>query len=94
MEKGENMKRTIAIILCAVMLMSLCGCGKQSFSEYLAEREEKAMFVVVSDDYNGTILMHKETGVCYMWRKMGNGAGLTVMLNPDGTPYVWEAHND
>ena len=87
------MKKAIAIILCAVMVMSLCGCGKQSFSEYLAEQEEKSAFVVVSIDNNGTILMHKETGVCYMWRKKVYGAGLTVMLNPDGTPYVWEAHN-
>lgn len=83
------MKKVIAIILCAVMAMILCGCGKQSFSEYLAEQKEKTVFVVVSADYSGTILMHKETGVCYMWRERG----LTVMLNPDGTPYVWEARD-
>ena len=38
------------------------------------------------------IIVDKETRVMYLLITVGAsvGAGLTVMLNPDGTPMIWE----
>ena len=86
------MKRAIAIILCAVMVMSLCGCtnyGKPRFYQ-----GEDTPFVSVEKGSGWQILVNKETGVAYIHHYDGDRAGLSVMLNPDGTPYVWEAHNE
>ena len=85
------MKKAIAIILCSVMISSLCGCtnyGKPGFYH-----DEGSPFVSVEKGLGWQVLVHKETGVAYIYHYDGNRAGLSVMLNPDGTPYVWEAHN-
>ena len=37
-----------------------------------------------------SILEDAENGVCYLMYDKGNGYGITVMLNPDGTPKIWE----
>ena len=34
------------------------------------------------------ILVDKETGVTYLLWKSGYGAGITPLLNPDGTPVI------
>ena len=34
------------------------------------------------------ILVDRETGVNYVYASHGYGGGLTVLLNPDGTPVV------
>lgn len=88
------MKRAIAIILCAVMVMSLCGCG-ESVKPTKSEIGEGAprLMTVVDKTAGYTIYKHDQTGVCYFCRNAGYGQAIFVMLNPDGTPYVWEAHN-
>ena len=35
-----------------------------------------------------TVLVDKETGVNYLFAQNGNGGGLTVLLNRDGTPVI------
>lgn len=41
-----------------------------------------------------SILVEKESGICYLEYEMDAGNqgyyGITVMLNPDGTPKLWE----
>lgn len=37
-----------------------------------------------------TILVDKQTGVCYLERKTGRQHSITVLLNADGTPKIWE----
>lgn len=86
------MKKAISIILCAVMVMSLCGCGVKATKMEISE-EAPCLMTVIDETAGYTIYMHDETGVCYFCRDAGYGQSVCVMLNPDGTPYVWEAHN-
>lgn len=65
------------------------GCGMNKAPSY--ENDTGRLVVVYSQD-NGEeyILVDKETRVMYLWCHLGNGGGLTVMLNPDGTPMTWK----
>lgn len=37
------------------------------------------------------VFVDKQTGVCYLWRGIGNKGGLTVMVQPGGQPETyWE----
>ena len=40
-----------------------------------------------SDNYMA-IYVDRETGVNYLFSSCGNAGGLTVLVNPDGTPVV------
>jgi len=40
------------------------------------------------------ILVDKQTGVNYLYASSGYGGGLTVLLNPDGTPVVTPIPNN
>jgi hypothetical protein len=67
------------------MLFSGCGNAEK-------ELEEKSMFIIVEHlNIDGTciiyVLVNKETKVMYITQYEG---GMTVMLNPDGTPMLWE----
>lgn len=90
------MKKILILVLSAVLLT---GCGnsnsivsdsqaqESTYPETLFERHP------LDDDYS--ILVEKGTGVCYLEYSYGvrlrNGVyGITVMLNPDGTPKIWE----
>jgi hypothetical protein len=49
------------------------------------------MFMVVSNEWDGKVLVDKATGVMY-WMSYGsyNADILTLLINPDGTPRIWE----
>lgn len=89
-------KKLIAAITVATMALSLTACGNSvSVVENADEVTESAeMFErhTLGDGYS--ILVEKETGVCYL--EYDNSAGyqgyygITVMLNADGTPKIWE----
>lgn len=88
------MKKT-AIILLTITLLS--GCGDKLESIVSEAPESTKMDSIFErhrlDDYY-SILVEKETGVCYLEYKEGRGYqgfyGITVMLNSDGTPKIWE----
>ena len=59
----------------------------------MAEKKEKRFIKVHSEGGGFTapatyILVDRQTGVNYLYAASGNGGGLTVMLNRDGTPIV------
>lgn len=78
--------KKFAIALAALMFLLIVACG----GEGAAQAEEEKDFEYIHASGSGNIIRHNETGVCYLWHKCGYGAGLTLMVNPDGTPYVWE----
>ena len=79
------MKKFI-VALVALMFLLVVACGGSGSAQ--AEGEKDFEFFNTSGP--GTVIRHNETGVCYLWHKSGYGGGLTVMVNPDGSPYVWE----
>lgn len=39
---------------------------------------------------NSDIIIDRETGVCYLWHSGGYKGGLTVLVDADGKPIIWE----
>ena len=42
----------------------------------------------LSNDGMRQVLVDKKTGVTYLFIRSGYGAGITPLLNPDGTPVI------
>lgn len=88
-------KKILFILLLLIMpVMLLCGCSEVPKSEDFTS-EENSRFVYVKEytidnDTKFEVLVDRETKVMYLCRISGYGGGLTVMLNADGTPMLWE----
>ena len=91
------MKKLLLLLLLPVILLAGCGKVPQS-DDFTSEENNRFIFVkrydVSNDDYF-KILVDKETKVMYLYKVSSGGstyatAGLTVMLNPDGTPMLWQ----
>jgi len=54
-----------------------------------AEQEERFFEPIINTGI-GTIIVDRETGVCYYFRKYMNAGGMTVLLDADGNPLIWE----
>ena len=95
------MKKKILLILLLLIMpvMLLCGCGKISRSDdFTSEKNNRFVYVksyTIDNNTEFRILADKETKVMYLYYYSieNNGktySGLTVMLNADGTPMLWE----
>lgn len=73
-------KKIIAAILTVTLLIA--GCESVNVD---TEQNEKLIIVERGNGYG--ICADKDTGVMYLFIK--NGGGITVMLNTDGTPKIW-----
>ena len=71
-------------ILTATLLIA--GC---SDTENVSAGQDNTM-VLVESELNYSIYAYKDTGVMYLYIGSGSGGGLTVMLNADGTPKIWQ----
>lgn len=82
------MKNKILAIMMGIMLsVSLVGCGS---NERIIDESESHRFQsiwLVNSDY---IFVDKETGVQYLFVENGYGAGLTVLVDADEKPILYE----
>jgi hypothetical protein len=83
------MKKLACILFCLLLiflLFSACSTPTDNNTE-----EPGPTFIVVESDMLGgyyyKIVYHKDTKVMYV---VGHYSDFTVMLNPDGSPMVWE----
>lgn len=53
-------------------------------------KAEARFFMPDINTGEGAIIVDRETGVCYYWRKYMNAGGMTVLVNADGKPVIWE----
>lgn len=82
-------KIVLIVLLCAMVSICLLGCGQKVKKEN--DNDQESMFVVVESVYQWTIVRHKETGVMYaVSNGLYNCGNFTLLVNPDGTPMVWE----
>lgn len=87
------MKKIISILICVCILMcSLAACGCSATAE---DKEFTNRVIVIEEcnlgfGVNSYILVDTNTGVLYQFIKSGYGGGLTVMLDADGKPLLWE----
>ena len=87
------MKRFIAGIVACVMILS--GCSKnvtvENESQYNNDDTITSMFVVVERANIWLVVYNKDTKVMYaVSRGVDNRGNFTLLVNPDGTPMIWE----
>ena len=87
------MKRWIvaALVLALGMMLAGCAMGKVDAGQIANAKMDNKMFMVVSDEHAGEVIVDKSTRVMYWISKCSNNSGnLTVLVNADGTPRIWE----
>ena len=69
---------------------------KESIAKAQAEaKQQKAEERFFTPDINtgeGWITVDRETGVCYYFQKFMNAGGMTVLVDADGKPVIWEGN--
>ena len=81
--------KKLAIML--VLAISLSGCsGRGSKDGQFNEDDTGGRFIKVYGDFTNTILVDSETNVMYFWHYGGYSGGLTVMVDENGQPLIWE----
>lgn len=83
----------LCFLLAVVIITSLCSGCSSNTSEY--KETQYTRFIVVERDIEGPWISAKivadcETGVLYLTFYRYNQAGITPLLNTDGTPMIWE----
>lgn len=82
--------KIISVLLATLIVLSINGCGSSVVADAETAQEQTAMFERHTLDDWYSIIVDKETGVCYLEMSGGYQYGITVMLNADGTPKIWE----
>lgn len=77
-------KKILAAILTATLLIA--GCS--DMANVSAGQDNTIVLVESGPNYN--IYADKDTGVMYLKSRNAKGCGITVMLNADGTPKIWQ----
>ena len=88
------MKWLIVVALMFALGLMLAGCstGKIDSQKITEAKYDNKMFMTISDEYCGLVLVDKSTRVMYWFSNGGHSCGiLTLLVNPDGTPRIWEA---
>lgn len=86
------MKKLFVAIIILAMIM-LLGCGLNSLSGKNIDVETERIKKVYGGPYE-QIFVDTETNVMYLYEGLGYGGGMTVMLDKDGKPLLWEKDGD
>lgn len=85
--------KKIVLGLCIGATLGLCGCSlPKDYSVQAVQQKHSTDYFeeILIDTYNNvTILRDKYTNVLYIKYHSGYKGGLTVMLNTDGTPMLY-----
>lgn len=81
------MKKIVCLGLVLMIIFAFIGCTKTD------NTETSDRFIVVYSDFNNAIYADKETNVLYFWHFGGYSGGLSVMLDENGKPLLWEKTN-
>lgn len=81
------MKKLIATIGIFSIMLCSCGISVNTF----ASCNSDSMFVIVETTPRWRIVYHKNTKVMYAVSAGNYNVGnFTLLVNPDGTPMIWE----
>lgn len=81
-------KGLIAFVVAGIMVLS--GCS-YNFVNTKNNKEQESVFVCVEKTHTWIVVYHKSTKVMYAVSNSGEGSGcFTLLVNPDGTPMIWE----
>ena len=84
---------TIMLAIALILTIKENGGTEQTIEKAKQQMEEKRFYEPQIDTGIGRIFVDRETGVCYYWYKGYNAGGLTVMLDENGKPLIWEEHH-
>lgn len=86
------MKRFIAGIVTCVMILSGCSSAiVEEETQYNNNDTTTSMFVIVEKAACWFVVYNKDTKVMYaVSRGSSNRGNFTLLVNPDGTPMIWE----
>lgn len=80
----------MAIALCACLF---CGCATSVTKVDDYAGKSTSMFVTVEETNWWYVAYHRDTKVMYAISYGYNNSGaFTVLVNPDGTPMIWEGN--
>ena len=80
-------KKLFCLLLLLVLPVCLLFTGCNANNDYTSVNDTRFHIIEYNDK---RIYVDKETKVMYFWVKNGYGGGLTVMLNADGKPLLYE----
>lgn len=81
------MKKFIVCVITACAILGAVACGSSGY----AEAGETSMFMEVEGCYQYRVVYHKDTKVMYAVSNGNKNHGnFTLLVNPDGTPMLWE----
>ena len=87
------MKRWIvaALVLALGLMLAGCAVGKVEDKQIADAEDDNLLFMTVSYELSGRVIVDKETGVMY-WASDNsyNRGNLTLLVNADGTPRIWK----
>lgn len=80
-------KKALAIIFSGILLT---GCGMKDGVKDNAFHLRKVTEMDMEDHMTGTLYVHEETGVLYLYVAGSHRAGMTALIKADGTAYTME----
>ena len=85
-------KKIVLSLLIVLTVLSLFSCDEVGVITDARDNNESEKTLFERHAFNDwySILVDRETGVCYFEYRAGHHYGLTVMLNSDGTPKIWK----
>ena len=87
-----NIKTLVITLVFAVLAIAgvISGCSANPTESKVVE-EEPSMFVMVESSSYWYVVYHRETKVMYtVSRGTYNWGNFTLLVNPDGTPMLYE----
>lgn len=90
---AKTITKLLAIFVAIALCACLCGCGTVVEDKSEVKEIPVSMFVCVEKCDSWWIMYHRETKVMYAVSAGYYNCGtFTVLLNPDGTPMIWEGN--
>lgn len=84
------MKKIVCLGFVLVIVLAFIGCSaSKSNNMEISDR-----FITVYSDFCNTIYADKETNVLYFWHFGGYSGGLSVMVDENGKPLLWDKTNE
>lgn len=71
------------------MFIGIVACNKSSENVVMGKSNHDTL-MLVEDAYDYQIYVDRDTKVMYLWKTAYYKGGLTVMLNADGTPKLYQ----
>lgn len=83
------MKKIVCLGLVLMIVFAFIGCSEQK-----SDNTETDRFIEVYSDLTNKIFVDTETNVLYFWHYGGYSGGLSVMVDENGKPLLWEKINE